>query len=103
MDANEDYRLKDVCPRIGLAQFDFAAAGNRSTRTVWHRRRDRAMGRRRHGRVSRIAAQSRDAEMLVYLPSLEKRYLLGQDPRDIESLWERVYRNEYWRRDFFVC
>ena len=25
------------------------------------------------------------------------------DPRDIEALWERVYRNEYWRRDFFVC
>jgi galactonate dehydratase len=28
---------------------------------------------------------------------------IGQDPRDIEALWERVYRNEYWRRDFFVC
>jgi galactonate dehydratase len=41
--------------------------------------------------------------MLGYLASLEKRYLLGADPRDIEALWERVYRNEYWRRDFFVC
>jgi galactonate dehydratase len=41
--------------------------------------------------------------MLGYLVSLEKRYLMGQDPRDIEALWERVYRNEYWRRDFFVC
>jgi galactonate dehydratase len=29
--------------------------------------------------------------------------LLGADPRDIEALWERVYRSEYWRRDFFVC
>ena len=41
--------------------------------------------------------------MLGYLVSLEKRYLIGADPRDIEALWERVYRNEYWRRDFFVC
>ena len=55
---------------------------------LWHRRGDRAVGRRRDAR---------------YLVSLEKRYLLGQDPRDIEALWERVYRNEYWRRDFFVC
>src|SRR5262249_23203554 len=44
-----------------------------------------------------------DEGMLGYLASLEKRYLVGHDPRDIESLWERVYRNEYWRRDFFVC
>src|ERR1700682_1136435 len=28
-----------------------------------------------------------DEGMLGYLISLEKRYLLGQDPRDIEALW----------------
>jgi galactonate dehydratase len=53
--------------------------------------------------IGEATVQWGDEGMLGYLVSLEKRYLLGQDPRDIESLWERVYRNEYWRRDFFVC
>ena len=53
--------------------------------------------------VGEATVQWGDEGMLGYLASLEKRYLLGADPRDIESLWERVYRNEYWRRDFFVC
>jgi galactonate dehydratase len=53
--------------------------------------------------IGEATVQWGDEGMLGYLASLEKRYLLGQDPRDIESLWERVYRNEYWRRDFFVC
>jgi galactonate dehydratase len=53
--------------------------------------------------IGEATVQWGDEGMLGYLASLEKRYLLGHDPRDIESLWERVYRNEYWRRDFFVC
>jgi galactonate dehydratase len=53
--------------------------------------------------IGEATVQWGDEGMLGYLASIEKRYLLGQDPRDIESLWERVYRNEYWRRDFFVC
>ena len=53
--------------------------------------------------VGEATVQWGDEGMLGYLASLEKRYLLGADPRDIESMWERVYRNEYWRRDFFVC
>jgi galactonate dehydratase len=53
--------------------------------------------------IGEATVQWGDEGMLGYLASLEKRYLLGADPRDIESLWERVYRNEYWRRDFFVC
>jgi galactonate dehydratase len=53
--------------------------------------------------IGEATVQWGDEGMLGYIASLEKRYLLGQDPRDIESLWERVYRNEYWRRDFFVC
>jgi galactonate dehydratase len=53
--------------------------------------------------IGEATVQWGDEGMLGYLASLEKRYLLGQDPRDIEALWERVYRNEYWRRDFFVC
>ncbi len=53
--------------------------------------------------IGEATVQWGDEGMLGYLVSLEKRYLLGQDPRDIEALWERVYRNEYWRQDFFVC
>jgi galactonate dehydratase len=53
--------------------------------------------------IGEATVQWGDEGMIGYLVSLEKRYLLGQDPRDIEALWERVYRNEYWRRDFFVC
>jgi galactonate dehydratase len=53
--------------------------------------------------IGEATVQWGDEGMLGYLVSLEKRYLLGQDPRDIEALWERVYRNEYWRKDFFVC
>lgn len=53
--------------------------------------------------IGEATVQWGDEGMIGYLTSLEKRYLIGQDPRDIESLWERVYRNEYWRRDFFVC
>jgi galactonate dehydratase len=53
--------------------------------------------------IGEATVQWGDEGMLGYLVSLENRYLLGQDPRDIEALWERVYRNEYWRRDFFVC
>jgi galactonate dehydratase len=55
-----------------------------------------------HG-IGEATVQWGDEGMLGYLASLEKRYLVGADPRDIEALWERVYRNEYWRRDFFVC
>jgi len=53
--------------------------------------------------IGEATVQWGDEGILGYLVSLEKRYLIGQDPRDIEALWERVYRNEYWRRDFFVC
>jgi galactonate dehydratase len=53
--------------------------------------------------IGEATVQWGDEGMLGYLASLEKRYLIGRDPRDIEALWERVYRNEYWRRDFFVC
>jgi galactonate dehydratase len=53
--------------------------------------------------IGEATVQWGDEGMLGYLASLEKRYLRGVDPRDIESLWERIYRNEYWRRDFFVC
>jgi len=53
--------------------------------------------------IGEATVQWGDEGMLGYLASLEKRYLIGSDPRDIEALWERVYRNEYWRRDFFVC
>lgn len=55
-----------------------------------------------HG-IGEATVQWGDEGMLGYLASLEKRYLIGTDPRDIEALWERIYRNEYWRRDFFVC
>src|SRR6188768_2140432 len=53
--------------------------------------------------IGEATVQWGDEGMIGYLASLEKRYLVGHDPRDIEALWERVYRNEYWRRDFFVC
>jgi galactonate dehydratase len=38
-----------------------------------------------------------DEAVVAYLPVLFERYARGHDPRAIEGLWNRIYRNEYWR------
>lgn len=53
--------------------------------------------------IGEATVQWGDEGMLGYLESMERRYLIGRDPRDVEALFEQIYRNEYWRRDFFVC
>jgi galactonate dehydratase len=38
-----------------------------------------------------------DEAVVAYLPILFERYVRGSDPRRIEAMWQRMYRNEYWR------
>jgi galactonate dehydratase len=42
-------------------------------------------------------AQNREEGVLGYLPGAVRRHVLGSDPFNIEDLWLRMYRNDYWR------
>jgi galactonate dehydratase len=35
---------------------------------------------------------------LEMIGELARRYLLGQDPREVERLWDRMYREPFWTR-----
>jgi galactonate dehydratase len=41
--------------------------------------------------------QNREEGVLGYLPGAVRRHVLGSDPFNIEDLWLRMYRNEFWR------
>jgi galactonate dehydratase len=41
--------------------------------------------------------QNREEGVLGYLPGAVRRHVLGSDPFNIEDLWLRMYRNDYWR------
>ncbi|MGD0019023.1 MAG: mandelate racemase/muconate lactonizing enzyme family protein [Candidatus Limnocylindrales bacterium] len=47
--------------------------------------------------LGEATAQYGDEAVVAYLPVLFERYVRGLDPRRIEAIWQRVYRNEYWR------
>jgi galactonate dehydratase len=47
--------------------------------------------------LGEATAQFGDEAVVAYLPVLFERYVRGQDPRRIEAIWQRIYRNEYWR------
>lgn len=41
--------------------------------------------------------QNREEGVLGYLPGAVRRHVLGSDPFNIEDLWLRIYRNDFWR------
>ena len=47
--------------------------------------------------IGEATIQWGDEAVVAYLPVLFERYAKGTDPRRIEGLWNRIYRNEYWR------
>ncbi len=49
-----------------------------------------------HG-TGEASLTNREGGVLGYLESVKKKHVLGSDPFDIEDLWLRMYRNEFWR------
>ena len=47
--------------------------------------------------IGECTLQNRDEGVLGYLPGAVRRHVLGSDPFNIEDLWLRMYRNEFWR------
>jgi galactonate dehydratase len=41
--------------------------------------------------------QNREEGVLGYLPGAVRRHVLGSDPFNLEDLWLRMYRNDFWR------
>ncbi len=41
--------------------------------------------------------QNREEGLLGYLEGAVRRHVLGSDPFNVEDLWRRMYRNEFWR------
>jgi len=41
--------------------------------------------------------QNREEAVAAYLEAAKKRYILGSDPFNIEDLWLRMFRDDYWR------
>jgi len=57
---------------------------------------------RRRRASSRSVRSIRTDALLGYLKQIEKRYVLGSDPFNIEDLWMRMYRNEAAATPFFT-
>src|SRR3970040_1625495 len=47
--------------------------------------------------VGEDTVQNREEGVVVYLDGLARRHVLGSDPFNIEDLWLRMYRDEFWR------
>jgi galactonate dehydratase len=47
--------------------------------------------------IGECTLQNREEGVLGYLPGAVRRHVLGADPFNIEDLWLRMYRNEFWR------
>ena len=47
--------------------------------------------------ISEATLQNREEGVLGYLEGAVRRHVLGSDPYDIEDLWLRMYRNDFWR------
>ena len=46
--------------------------------------------------IGECTTQNREEGVLGYLPGAVRRHVLGSDPFNIEDLWLRLYRNDYW-------
>ena len=47
--------------------------------------------------VGECTLQNRHEGVLGFLKGAVRRYVIGSDPFDIENLWLRMYRNDFWR------
>ena len=47
--------------------------------------------------ISEATIQNREEGVLGYLEGAKRRHVIGSDPFDIEDLWLRMYRNDFWR------
>jgi galactonate dehydratase len=47
--------------------------------------------------VGEATVQNREEAVLAYVQAAARRYVIGSDPFDIEDLWLRMYRDDYWR------
>ena len=47
--------------------------------------------------VGEATVQNREEGVVGYLDGLARRHVLGSDPFNIEDLWLRMYRDEFWR------
>lgn len=47
--------------------------------------------------VGEATVQNREEGVIGYLDGLVRRHVVGSDPFNIEDLWLRMYRDEFWR------
>lgn len=47
--------------------------------------------------IGECTLQNREEGVLGYLQGAVRRHVIGTDPFNIEDLWLRMYRNEFWR------
>lgn len=47
--------------------------------------------------IGECTIQNREEGVLGYLQGAVRRHVIGSDPFNIEDLWLRMYRNEFWR------
>jgi len=47
--------------------------------------------------IGECTLQNREEGVLGYLQGSVRRHVIGTDPFNIEDLWLRMYRNEFWR------
>ncbi len=47
--------------------------------------------------IGEATIQNREEGVLGYLEGAKKRHVIGSDPFNIEDLWLRMYRNDFWR------
>ena len=47
--------------------------------------------------IGECTLQNREEGVLGYVQGATRRHVIGSDPFNIEDLWLRMYRNEFWR------
>jgi len=47
--------------------------------------------------IGEATIQNRDEAVVTYLHAAKHRHIIGSDPFNIEDLWLRMYRNDFWR------
>src|SRR2546428_2767449 len=47
--------------------------------------------------IGECTLQNREEGVLGYLEGAARRHVIGSDPFNIEDLWLRMYRNDFWR------
>jgi len=47
--------------------------------------------------IGECTLQNREEGALGYLPQAARQHVIGSDPFNVEDLWLRMYRNDFWR------